>query len=140
MNNGTAVTGSMSATLTGRPPVGDLRIARDDAANYFGGTYDKLDLYSTVKANHNDRLIRNPAPRAAHCLASYDFDKSAAALVYDRSRYENHLICVNTPTETASLSHNPAPIRALSQSVDAGTKRKQMLVAVGGSYYIVDLD
>lgn len=140
LNNGTAVTGSMSATLAVRTPVGDLRIARDDGTNYLNGTFDRLDLYSIVKSNHNDRLVRNPAPRASYCLASYDMDIKSGPLVYDRSRYQNHLIAQNTPTEIASLSHNPAPIRAISQSVDASTNRKQLLVAAGGSYYLADLD
>lgn len=140
LNNGTAVTGTMSATLNVRTPVGDLRVARDDGSNYFGGTFDYLRAFSIVKSNHNDRLVRHPAPRASYVLADYDFKKSAAGLVYDRSRYENHLIGTNTPTETTSLCHNPAPIRGLSQSVDATTNRKQLLVMAGGSYYLADLD
>lgn len=140
LNNGTAVTGSMSATLNVRTPVGDLRVARDDGTNYFDGTIDYLRVFSIVKSNHNDRLVRHPAPRASYVLADYDFKKSAAALVYDRSRYENHLIAAATPTEIATLCHNPAPIRGLSQSVDTTANRKQLLAMAGGLYYLADLD
>lgn len=140
LNNGTAVTGTMSSTLSVRTPVGDLRVARDDSTNYFGGTFDKLDVFSIVKSDHADRLVRFAAPRAEYCLASYDFDISAGLLCYDRSRYENHLIASNTPVETTSLCVNPAPIRGLSQTVDAVTKRKQLLALAGGAMYVADLD
>lgn len=140
LNNGTAVTGSMSATLNVRTPVGDLRISRDDGTNYFDGTFDYLNVLSIVKSSHNDRLIRLPNPRAKHVIASYDFNISGGTLVYDRSRYENHLIAQNTPTEIATLCHNPAPIRALSQGVDTAANRKQLLACAGGSYYLADLD
>lgn len=140
LNNGTAVTGSMSATLSVRTPVGDLRLARDDSTNYMNGTLDYVRLFSIVKSNHNDRLIRHPAPRAGYVLADYDMDIKSGPLIHDRSRYANHLIAQNTPTEIASLCHNPAPVRALSQSVDVAANRKQLLAVVGGSYYVADLD
>jgi len=140
LNNGTAVTGSMSATLAMRTPVGDLRIARDDAANYFDGTIDKFDVLSIVKENHNDRLLRLPNPRARYVHASYDFNESAGNLIYDRSRYEGHLIKSGTPDEIATLSHNPAAVRALSMFVDDQTGRKQLLMVAGGQYFIADVD
>lgn len=141
LNNGTAVTGTMSATLNVRTPVGDLRVARDDGTNYFDGTFDYLRvLNGTARSDHNDRLIRHPAPRAAYVLADYDMNVSAGLLAYDRSRYENHLIAQNTPTEIATLCHNPAPMRALSMSVDTETNRKQLLVAAGGLYYLAMVD
>lgn len=140
LDNVAGGTGTMSATLSLRSPVGDLRVARDDSTNYFDGRFDKLDVLSIVKANHNDRLVRFAAPRAAYCLASYDFDITTGLLCRDRSRYENHLIASATPVEIASLSVNPAPIRGLSQSVDVVANRKQLLAFAGGSAYIADLD
>lgn len=140
LNNGTAVTGSMSATLAVRPPVGDLRVGRDDSTNYLNGTLDYLRLFSIVRSSHADRLVRFPAPRASYVLADYDFNGSAAALVYDRSRYENHLIASNTPAEIATLCHNPAPVRALSMSADTATNRKSLLAVVGGAYFVGDVD
>lgn len=140
LDNGTAVTGSISSTLSVRTPVGDLRVARDDGANYFGGTFDKLDVLTIVKSDHKDRLVRLPAPRARYVMASYDFDIKSGPLCYDRSRYENNLITQATPVEIASLSVNPAPIRALAQSVDAATNRKQLVAVAGGSYFVADLD
>jgi hypothetical protein len=140
LDNGTAVTGSMSATLNVRTPVGDLRVARDDGTNYFGGVFDYLRAYTVTKANHNDRLVRNPCPRASYCVADYDFALSTGLLVHDRSRYENHLIAVNTPVAATSLCFNPAPVRGLSQTRDAVTNRGSLLVMSGGSYNIADLD
>lgn len=140
LNNGTAVTGTMSATLNVRTPALELRVGRDDSTNYFDGTIDYVRLYSTVRANHADRLIRNPAPRSKHVLADYDFNISAGLLVYDRSRYGNHLVATNTPTEIATLCHNPAPIRGLSQGVDTVTNKKQLLALAGGACYVADLD
>ena len=140
INNGTAVTGSMSATLDVRTPVGDLRIARDDATNYYDGTVDYLRvLNGIVRADHNDRLIRLANPRAKHVFADYDFNESAGGLVYDRSRYGNHLITQNTPTEVTSLCHNPAPVRALSMFADVDG-RKQVLMVAGGQHFIAGAD
>lgn len=140
LNNGTAVTGSMSATLNVRTPVGDLRVARDDGTNYYDGTIDYVRLHSVAKSNHNDRLVRHPVPRASYVLADYDMNASATPLVYDRGRYENHLIAQNTPTEIATLCHNPAPIRGLSMSNDTQTNRKSLFVMAGGSYYLSTVD
>ena len=134
LNNGTAVTGTMSATLLMRTPAGDLRVARDNASNYYDGTVDYLRVFSIVKADHNDRLIRHPAPRASYVLADYDFNL-VGSLVYDRSKYENNLLALNTPTEVTSLCHNPAPVRALSMMVDKNN-RKQLLIVAGGQYFL----
>lgn len=139
LNNGTPVTGTMSATLNVRTPVGDLRAARDDSTNYTDGTVDHLRLFSIVKADHKDRLLRHPFPRAEYVLADYDFKKSGT-LVYDRSRYENHLIAANTPTEVASLCHNPAPIRGMAMNNNATTRRKELVLAAGGLYYVAGVD
>ncbi len=141
LDNGTATTDTMSATLSVRTPVGDLRVARDDAGNYYDGTADYLRLFSMVKSDHADRLIRLPNPRARSVLADYDFNVSAGSMVYDRSRYENHLICTNVAAgdEVTSLCHNPAPVRALSMFADKDG-RKQLLCVSGGQYFLVGMD
>lgn len=141
MDNGTAATTTMSASLILRAPVGDLRVARDDGSNYFGGTFDHLRVYTGfARSSHNDRLVRNPAPRAPYVLADYDFKKSAADLVYDRSRYENHLICNNTPVETASLCWGAGHIRALAMSANAATGRKEIALSTGKLVYVASAD
>lgn len=141
LNNGTAVTDTMSATNLLRAPVGDLRVARDNGANYYDGTVDYLRLLSYTKSNHADRLIRHPSPRAEYVLADYDFNVSAGGLTYDRSRYENHLLATNVAAgdEVTSLCHGPDPIRALSMGVEQNN-RKQLLVCAGGSYYLATGD
>ena len=140
LNNATAVTGSMSATLLGRTPVGDLRVMQDDGSNFGGGVFDKLDVFSIVKTDHNDRLVRLAAPRAGHVLASYDMNLEAGPLVYDRSRYGNHLIAANTPVEATSLCWNPAPVRGLSMMNDPSVNRKTLLVMAGGANYVANVD
>lgn len=138
LDNGTPVTGSMSATLDVRTPVGDLRIGRDDGSNYFDGTIDYVRVLSIVKADHSDRLVRLPNPRAQHVLADYDFSVTGT-LVYDRSRYENALIASNTPGSTTSLCHRPAPVRGISMLTDKNFKR-QLAIVSGGSYYTAAVD
>ena len=140
LNNGTAVTGSIDSTKVCRTPVGDLRVALDDTTNYMNGTVDYVRAFAYTKTDHNDRLVRHPAPRAGYVLADYDMNGSAGGLVYDRSRYGNHLIAQNSPTEVTSLCHNPAPVRALGMVVDEVSNKKQMLVAAGGLYYLVTVD
>lgn len=136
LNNVAGGTTTMSATLDVRTPVGDLRIARDNGGNYLDGTVDYLRVLSIVKDDHADRLVRLPNPRASYVLADYDMNMTGT-LVYDRSRYENHLIATNIATgdEVTSLCHNPAPVRAISMGVDKDNKR-QVLIAAGGLYYI----
>lgn len=135
LNNGTAVTGSVSATLLGRAPSGQLRIGLDTTTNFYDGTIDYVRLYDYVKDDHNDRLIREPDPRSRHVMADYG-ELSGTGIYYDRSRYANHLlVTANSPDAVTSLCHNPAPIRALSMSVDENG-RKQLLIMAGGSYYL----
>lgn len=138
LDNVAGGTGTMSATLATRAPVGNFIIA-GDGTNFYDGKIDKLDLLSVVKSDHNDRLLRLPNPRSPHVLCSMDFNESAAALVYDRSRYENHLVSTNTPTETTSLSHNPAFVRGLSMMSDEN-QRKQLLMIHGGNYSLAAVD
>lgn len=139
LNNGTAVTGSMSATLLCRTPAGDLRIARDDGTNYLNGTVCYVRAASVSRSHHRDRLMRWAAPRAPHVRADYDLNASAAGLVYDRSRYEAHLIAQNSPSEIATLCHNPAPVRGLSMMSDENQK-KALLMLAGGQYFIAGVD
>lgn len=140
LNNGTAVTGAISSSLNVRTPAGDLRVARDDGTNYMDGTVDYVRLFSIVKSDHKDRLLRLAGPRAAHVLADYDFNESSGGLVYDRSRYEAHLITQNSPTEVATLCHNPASIRALSMMADENQRKQLLAVVGGGRYYIGGVD
>ena len=137
LNNAAAGTGTMSATLATRAPVGDLRIARNGGSDYFDGTIDYLRGYGMVRANHADRLLRNPDPCASYVLFDYDFNADST-VVLDRSVYENHGIAVNTPTEVASLCHNYAPIRAMRLYVDH-QNQKYLAVQAAGSIYLVAL-
>lgn len=139
LDNGTAVTATMDATKHLRTPVGDLRIGNDDSGNFLDGTIDHVRVFDgLVRSNHKDRLLRYPTPRARHVLADYDMN-ATGTLVYDRSRYENHLIVQNAPSEVTPLCHNPSIVRAISMHADENS-RKQLLVAAGGKYYIGGVD
>jgi hypothetical protein len=131
---------TVEAALLSRAPAGNINVATDNATNFFDGKIDTVVLRTTTASHHRDRLVRAPSPRAEDVTACYDFNESAGNLVYDRSRYENHLITVNTPSEATALCHNPAFVRALSMSVDVTTNKKQILVAAGGKHYLVGVD
>lgn len=128
-------TGTMSATLAVRTPVGALRFARDNSTNYFGGKLDYLTVETIVEANHNDRLLRCPDPRAAHVKADYDWSGTAPVL-YDRSSYGNHGTVTNTPVAAATLCHNPSVWRGISAYRDA-SNRKRIFGVAGASAYVI---
>lgn len=138
LNNAAGGTGTMSATLSTRTPVGDLRIARNGGSDYFDGTIDYVRGFGLVKASHADRMLRHPDPCASYVLFDYDFNADST-VVLDRSVYENHLIAANTPTEVASLCHNPAPIRAMRMYVDFNNQ-KILAVQAAGTVYLVPVE
>lgn len=138
INNGTAATATMSATLSTRAPVGNLRVGRDDAANYFDGVIDNLRLYGYVKSSHGDRLVRHPCPRAEYVMADYAAMGTDSDL-FDRSRFENHLDAKGATANADALVHSPVPIRALRMGVDADGSR-QLLAVGGGKFYIAEVD
>lgn len=141
VNNVVTDTDTMSAVLALRAPAGNMEVGAVAAASFFDGKICYVRAFNGLaKSSHADRMIRNPAPRAKNCVADYDFNESAGGLVYDRSRYANHLVATNTPTEATPLSHNPAPMRAVSMNVDPVTNRKQLLLVCGGLYYLADYD
>jgi hypothetical protein len=138
LNNAAGGTGTMSATLSTRTPVGDLRIARNGGSDYLDGTIDYLRGFGVVRSSHNDRLLRFPDPCASYVLFDYDFNADGTT-VLDRSVFENHGVAANTPTEVASLCHNYAPIRALRMYVDH-QNQKYLAVQASGTVYLVPVD
>lgn len=139
LDNTTAGTGTMSATLSTRTPVGDLRIARNGGTTYLGGTIDYIRAFGKVKADHNDRLVRCVDPCASYVLCDYDGNLDANNVYYDRSTYENHGTATNGPTETTSLCRAHAPIRALSMFTDhAG--QKNIYAEAGGAAYLIPVE
>lgn len=133
--NGTAEdSDTMSAANDVRTPVGEIRIGRGASSGLLQGAIDYVRLFDYAKTHHRDRLVRTPDPRAPYVLADYD-GRIADGMIYDRSRYENHLVTTGSPSSVTSLCVNPAPIRAISMSVDENS-RKQLLVAAGGQFYL----
>lgn len=126
------------ADKVGKAAGGDLYIGRDNGGNYYDGTIDYVRMFNTVKSSHADRLLRLPNPRARNVEMDLDFN-ATGTLIYDRSRYENHMVAVNSPTEIATLCHNPAPIRVLSLGIDPQEDKRQLLVLAGGNYFIADV-
>lgn len=137
LDNVAGGTGTMVATLLTRAPVGDLRFARDDSTNYYDGKIDYIRGRSIVRADHNDRLVRFPDPKAETVLFDYG-GPSSGTTVYDASRFENHGEAFNTPTVATTLCRNPAPIRAISAYTDFNRK-KRVLVQAGSALYDVQV-
>lgn len=135
LDNATAGTGTMSATLSTRTPSGDLRIARNGGTNYLGGTIDYIRAFGRVKSDHNDRLVRCVDPCASYVLMDYDFNLDSNSVVYDLSTYENHGTATNGPSETTSLCHPHAPIRGLAMYTDHAGQR-YIYAEAGGAVYL----
>jgi hypothetical protein len=112
LDNVAGGTGTMSATLATRAPVGDLRIARNGGTDYFDGKIDYVRGFAIVRANHADRLLRFVDPKAEYVLFNYGGPASGTT-VLDESRWENHGEAFNTPAVATTLCHNPAPVRAI---------------------------
>lgn len=137
LDNVAGGTGTMSATLSTRTPVGNLRIARDDTTNYYDGKIDYLRGFAIARANHADRRVRFSDPKAEYVLFDYDFNASANAIVYDQSRFENNGEAFNTPTEVTSLCHNPAPIRAIHAYTDFDRRKRVFIQGHQGLYNVL---
>ncbi len=98
VDNASDGTGTMSATNVLRDPVGDLRIARDSGTVYTDVTVDYLRAFNVARANHNDRLVRFPDPKASIVICDYDMRLRTGDVVFDRSQYENHGEAFSSPS------------------------------------------
>lgn len=134
INNVAGGAGTMSA-LPLQTPVGNLMIGGVGVVNPHDGKIDYIRVFSIVKANHNDRLVRFPDPRAEYVMADYGFTMSGTT-VYDNSRFENHGIAVNTPTPATALCHNSAPVRAISAYTNY-SRQKRVLIQAGSALHDV---
>lgn len=141
VNNGTADTGTMHATNALIDTAGVGRIGRD-GAEYFDGKMDYLRLFSIVKTDHNDRLVRFPDPKVDYCLADYDFLSvafgSMDALVKDSSRYVNHAAINGTPSAATSLCHSNTHLQLVHEYQTRGRTRKALVIS-GGIPYDMEL-
>lgn len=135
LNNVAGGTGTMVATLLTRAPVGDLRFARNDGTDYYDGKWDYLRGRAIVRADHNDRLVRFPDPKAETVLFDYGGPASGTTVI-DNSRWENHGEAFNTPTVATTLCHNPAPVRAISAYTNH-SRQKRVLIQTGSALHDV---
>lgn len=134
IGNVLADSGTM-ADLNHKSPGGDINVARHNGGGHFAGSVCYLRLLTYAKTHHKDHLLRLPNPRATYVAADYDFLKASSDLVYDRSKYGNHLVAQNAPTNAAPLAHNPATVRGLGMSADEDNN-KQLLMVAGGQYFL----
>ena len=140
IDNGTADTGTMSATNALRTPVGDFHIGRATGSTLFNGTVDSLDLFNRVLSHNRDRLLRWPDPMADRtCLMSMDMNDTTDGFIKDRSRYRNHMREQGSPSEVTALAHNHAPVWAI-QSFRASSGGSLVYVEAGGLPYVEALD
>lgn len=124
-------TDTMSATNGLRTPVGDLRVGNDGSS--FGNvTVDYFRLLGVARADHADRLVRFPDPRAAYVLADYGDD-----LTVDRSRYENNGTTTGSPPTTTALSHQASPVFAIAPYLTQDGEAK-ILIQAGPDLYLAD--
>ena len=88
IDNGTADTGTMSATNSLRTPVGLVAVGRvTGGGSAFDGTIDSIDLFNRVLPHNRDRLLRWPDPYADRtCLMTLDMNDTANGIITDRSR------------------------------------------------------
>ena len=135
LDNVAGGTGTMVATLLTRAPVGDLRIARDDGANYYDGKIDHVRGFAIPRADHADRLVRFPDPTCEYCLFDYGMPASGTT-VLDNSRWGNHGENFATPTVATTLCHNPAPVRAISAYTNH-SRQKRVFVQAGSALFDV---
>lgn len=125
VNNGTAATGTMSATLPLRASTVDVQLGAHNSTDFFDGKYDRLTLYKSVKTTQAGNWSRLPNPRAPDVMADYCLEIDANGTVLDRSRFGNHGAAQGGATSAAtSLAVNPARIQALQHVSDAQGVRR----------------
>jgi hypothetical protein len=130
VDNGTETTATVEAALLSRAPAGDLRIGRGASTDYLDGDLDYIRLFSAVRANHNDRLVKYPHPRSPSVLANYNMTITSDDLTRDDSSYENILEGFNTPTSTATLSHESLGYSGITSYINEENS-KRLLSSVG---------
>lgn len=126
VNNRTAVTGTMSATLSLRTSTDAVQIGAHNSGTYFDGKIDFLRLHKTVRTTQRDGWSRLLNPRCPTVLADYCLETDANGIVLDRSRYGNHGAAQGSASSSGvtSLAINPAHVQALAHVVDAQGVRR----------------
>jgi hypothetical protein len=133
VNDASAATGTMSATLALRASTDDVLFGANGAgpSDFFDGKVDFLDLFSSVRtgASRYSRLVN---PMAESVLASYAFERDGNGYLLDKSRFENHGTYENSAASGATaLCDNHAPIQAIAPNRDRQGVRRVFVVANG---------
>ena len=134
LNNSTAVTGTMSATLLLRGQA--LGIGAQNTANFYDGRIEFVRGFNTVKTTQEMCWNRLVNPRAADVLFDYVTEIDAGTgFVLDRSRFENHGDIAGSPTTTSTLlGNNPAPVQGMGAMLDRNGRRRVIATVRGGTY------
>ena len=134
--NGTATTGTMSATLSLANSAQAIGV--DNSASYYEGRIDFVRLLRTAAASQRWGYLRLPDPRASYVLFDYVVAANANNTVYDRGPYEMHATVTGSPTSTgAPLAPNSDPVTFIASNLDVNNER-QSYVGVGPNVYPVD--
>lgn len=134
--NGTATTGTMSATLS--LASGMQSIGVDNSGSYYEGRIDFVRLLRTALTSQRWGYLRLPDPRASFVLFDYIVANNGNNTVMDRGPYEMHATTTGSPTTTgAPLAPNSDPITFIASNLDVNNER-QSYIGVGANVYPVD--
>lgn len=134
--NGTAATGTMSASLSlsDKP----LSIGSDNSGSYYEGRIDFVRLLRTALTSQRWGYLRLPDPRASFVLFDYVVANNGNNTVMDRGPYEMHATTTGSPTTNgAPLAPNSDPVTFIASNLDQNNER-QSYVGVGPKVYPVD--
>lgn len=134
--NGTAQTGTMSATLS-LDATGTQVLGKNNAGGSYDGRIDFLRVLRYAKTNQYDGWARLVDPRTPGVLVDYVIEPDANGYVLDRGPLGLHGVTTGSPaTNVAPLAVNPMPVLGIASNLDKNFKR-QAYVRVAGSIYPV---
>lgn len=131
-------TGTMSETLLGKTPGGDMQIGQNNSTSAWDGKIDEILILNTPRSHSRDWMLRWLDPRADMVLANYFVQESADNLVYDRSPWGNTGLASGTASNTTGLSHPYAPMQA-AHAYRNGSNERKMFLACGGRPHLVGM-
>ncbi|MGB1224145.1 MAG: LamG-like jellyroll fold domain-containing protein [Mycobacterium sp.] len=138
VNHGTATTTTMSATNLLRAPVGDLRFCYD-GTNRYDGPIDYIRGFNIVRPDIGDGHLRFPDPYACgYVLFDYPMEADSDGIIWDRSRFENHVEATSGTSATTALSLQHAPVQLIEDYVDENEKQRIAVIA-GGRVHLEDV-
>lgn len=128
--NGTAQTGTMSATLSLRS--GAQALGADNGGSHYNGRIDFLRLLRYAKTNQHDGWARLVNPRAPGVVFDYVLELDANGYVLDRGSMGLHSTTTGSPaSNVAPLAVNPVPVLGIASNLDTNSAQKAYIRAAG---------